>query len=111
MPAAHHAVHVKCAFLVCRLSSGVLDHIQHQPRPKPMNPHHIAVFFLVRARASLLRRLRQLCRRIERCNTVPKMGASRFRRDRLRLRRHVGVWAPVIACKTKVANDNLALAA
>jgi hypothetical protein len=39
------------------------------------------------------------------------MGASRFRRDRLRLRRHVGVWAPVIACKTKVANDNLALAA
>jgi len=39
------------------------------------------------------------------------MGASRFRRDRLRLRRHVGVWAPVIARKTKVANDNLALAA
>ena len=40
-----------------------------------------------------------------------KVGASRFRRDRLRLRRHVRVWAPVIACKTKVANDNLALAA
>ena len=40
-----------------------------------------------------------------------QMGASRFRRDRLRLRRHVGVWAPVIARKTKVANDNLALAA
>src|ERR1035438_6433452 len=39
------------------------------------------------------------------------VGASRFRRDRLRLRRHVRVWAPVIACKTKVANDNLALAA
>jgi len=72
MPAAHHAVHVKCAFLVCRLSSGVLDHIQHQPRPKPMNPHHIAVFFSVRARESLLRRLRQLCRRIE--------GATRFQR-------------------------------
>ena len=41
----------------------------------------------------------------------PEMGASRFRRDRLRLRRHVGVWAPVIARKTKVANNNLALAA
>jgi hypothetical protein len=40
-----------------------------------------------------------------------KMGASRFRRDRLRQRRHVRVWAPVIACKNKVANDNLALAA
>jgi hypothetical protein len=39
------------------------------------------------------------------------VGASRFRRDRLRLRRHVRVWAPVIACKNKVANDNLALAA
>jgi hypothetical protein len=26
-------------------------------------------------------------------------------------RRHAGVWAPIIACKTKVANDNLALAA
>jgi hypothetical protein len=39
------------------------------------------------------------------------LGASRFRRDRLRHGRHVGVWAPVIACKNKVANDNLALAA
>ena len=25
--------------------------------------------------------------------------------------RHAGAWAPVIACKTKVANNNLALAA
>jgi hypothetical protein len=29
----------------------------------------------------------------------------------LAARRHAGVWAPIIACKTKVANDNLALAA
>jgi len=43
--------------------------------------------------------------------SLQTMGASRFRRDRLRQGRHVGVWAPAIACKTKVANDNLALAA
>ena len=39
------------------------------------------------------------------------MGASRFRRDRLRPRRHVGGWASVIACKTKVADYSLPLAA
>jgi len=44
-------------------------------------------------------------------NPVEGKTEFRFRRDRLQHGRHVGVWAPVIACKTKVANDNLALAA
>jgi hypothetical protein len=40
-----------------------------------------------------------------------KYGGVTVSTGSLAARRHAGVWAPIIACKTKVANDNLALAA
>ncbi len=42
---------------------------------------------------------------------APSYGGVTVSTGSLAVRRHAGVWAPVIACKTKVANDNLALAA
>ena len=57
------------------------------------------------------RRIREVTGRDPEQRELPQSGGVTVSTGSLAARRHAGVWAPVIACKTKVATDNLALAA